>query len=94
MSAPKADNVENNEQESLLERKIREVELIKEVSTQVNKTLDITLIANTMLGLMDEHFGFKHSMILILDDSKEHLNVLATYGYCLLYTSDAADDLL
>ena len=53
MSAPKADNVENNEQESLLERKIREVELIKEVSTQVNKTLDITLIANTMLGLMD-----------------------------------------
>ena len=33
MSAPKADNVENNEQESLLERKIREVELYKELES-------------------------------------------------------------
>ena len=70
-----------DQQGILLERKIREVELIKEVSAQVNKTLDINLIANTMLALMDEHFGFKHSMILILDEAKENLSVLATYGY-------------
>ena len=81
MSSVKEDNIEISEHERLLERKVREVELIKEVSTQVNKTLDINLIASTMLALMDEHFGFKHSMILILDDTKEYLDVLATYGY-------------
>ncbi len=81
MSSVKEDNIEISEHERLLERKVREVELIKEVSTQVNKTLDINLIARTMLALMDEHFGFKHSMILILDDTKEYLDVLATYGY-------------
>ena len=81
MRSVKEDNIEVSEHERLLERKVREVELIKEVSTQVNKTLDINLIASTMLALMDEHFGFKHSMILILDDTKEYLDVLATYGY-------------
>ena len=81
MSAFKKNSAVADQQEILLERKIREVELIKEVSAQVNKTLDINLIANTMLALMDEHFGFKHSMILILDESKENLSVLATYGY-------------
>ena len=81
MSSVKEDNIEISEHDRLLERKVREVELIKKVSTQVNKTLDINLIASTMLALMDEHFGFKHSMILILDDTKEYLDVLATYGY-------------
>ena len=81
MTATKENIVASDQQEALLQRKIREVELIKEVSAQVNKTLDINLIANTMLSLMDKHFGFKHSMILILDDAKEHLSVLATYGY-------------
>ena len=81
MTATKENMVASDQQEALLQRKIREVELIKEVSAQVNKTLDINLIANTMLSLMDKHFGFKHSMILILDDAKEHLSVLATYGY-------------
>ncbi len=81
MSAIIENSAVADQQGILLERKIREVELIKEVSAQVNKTLDINLIANTMLALMDEHFGFKHSMILILDEAKENLSVLATYGY-------------
>jgi len=37
------------EQERLLERKKREIELIKDVSGQINKTLDIDSIAQTML---------------------------------------------
>lgn len=81
MSAIIENSAVADQQGILLERKIREVELIKEVSAQVNKTLDINLIANTMLALMDKHFGFKHSMILILDEAKENLSVLATYGY-------------
>ena len=63
----KLEKVENRtEQERLLERKKREIELIKEVSGQINKTLDINSIAQTMLELMDKHFGFEHSMILSL----------------------------
>ena len=85
MTATKENILASDQQEALLQRKIREVELIKEVSAQVNKTLDINLIANTMLSLMDKHFGFKHSMILILDDAKEHLSVLATYGLSLIH---------
>ena len=69
------------EQERLLERKKREIELIKEVSGQINKTLDINSIAQTMLELMDKHFGFEHSMILTLDNNNESLSVLATHGY-------------
>ena len=42
----KLEKVENRtEQERLLERKKREIELIKEVSGQINKTLDINSIA-------------------------------------------------
>lgn len=69
------------EQERLLERKKKEIELIKEVSGQINKTLDINSIAQTMLELMDKHFGFEHSMILTLDSNNETLSVLATHGY-------------
>ena len=34
-----------------------------------------------MLSLMDEYFGFKHSMILLVSEDKKYLNVLKTYGY-------------
>ena len=34
-----------------------------------------------MLELMDEFFGFKHTMILLLEEKDEILNVLATHGY-------------
>ena len=30
---------------------------------------------------MDEYFGFKHSMILLVSEDKKCLNVLETYGY-------------
>ena len=34
-----------------------------------------------MLKLMNEFFGFKHSMILLVSQDKKYLNVLETYGY-------------
>ena len=34
-----------------------------------------------MLASMDEHFDFKHSMILLVDDKKDVLRVIATHGY-------------
>ena len=64
-----------------LERKTKEVEIIQQVSSQINATLNLQNIANTMLELMDEFFGFKHTMILLLEEKDETLNVLATHGY-------------
>ena len=63
------------------ERKTKEVEIIKKISSQINKTLDTKFIAKALLEAMDEFFGFKYSMILLLDEKMEKLNVLATHGY-------------
>ena len=62
----------------LLERKSKEVEIIKQISNQINKSLDLNLIASSMLSLMNEFFGFKHSMILLVSENKKHLKVLET----------------
>ena len=64
-----------------LERKTKEVEIIQQVSSQINATLDLENIAKTMLSLMDEFFGFQYAMILLLDEEDEALSVLATHGY-------------
>ena len=50
----------------LLDRKSKEIEIIKQISNQINKSLDLNLIASSMLSLMNEFFGFKHSMILLV----------------------------
>ena len=63
------------------ERKTKEVEIIKKISSQINKTLDTKFIAKALLEAMDEFFGFKYSMILLLDEKMQKLNVLATHGY-------------
>jgi len=65
----------------VLERKTKEFEIIKQISSQINKTLDVNLIASAMLKAMDEFFGFKYSMILLVDEKMQNLNVLATHGY-------------
>ena len=65
----------------VLERKTKEFEIIKQISSQINKTLDVNLIASAMLNAMDEFFGFKYSMILLIDEKMQKLNVLATHGY-------------
>ena len=38
----------------LLERKSKEVEIIKQISNQINKSLNLNLIASSMLSLMNE----------------------------------------
>ena len=56
----------------LLDRKSKEIEIIKQISNQINKSLDLNLIASSMLSLMNEFFGFKHSMILLVSENKKH----------------------
>ena len=65
----------------LLDRKSKEIEIIKQISNQINKSLNLNLIASSMLSLMNEFFGFKHSMILLVSENKKYLNVLETFGY-------------
>ena len=64
-----------------LERRNKEIEIIERVASQISKTLDLDAIAKTMLISMEEYFGFKHSMILLLDGSESVLKVIATHGY-------------
>ena len=66
---------------NLLERRSNEVEIIKQISNQINKSLNLNSIARAMLNLMNAFFGFKHSMILLVSQDKKHLNVLETFGY-------------
>ena len=76
---PQKDEFENLKK--VLDRKTKEFEIIKQISSQINKTLDVNLIASAMLNAMDEFFGFKYSMILLIDEKMQKLNVLATHGY-------------
>ena len=78
---PVLDQVQLDKLNQKLERKTKEVEIIQQVSSQINATLNLQNIANTMLELMDEFFGFKHTMILLLEEKEQILNVLATHGY-------------
>ena len=64
-----------------LKRRNKEIEIIEKVASQIGKTLDLDAIAKTMLISMEEYFGFKHSMILLLDSSENVLKVIATHGY-------------
>ena len=64
-----------------LERRNKEIEIIERVASQISKTLNLDAIAKTMLISMEEYFGFKHSMILLLDSSESVLKVIATHGY-------------
>jgi len=64
-----------------LERRNKEIEIIERVASQISKTLNLDAIAKTMLISMEEYFGFKHSMILLLDGSESTLKVIATHGY-------------
>lgn len=58
-----------------------EARILREVSSEINSTLDLDEIYQIVLRTMDELFGFRHSMILLLDGSGESLSVVASRGY-------------
>ena len=76
-----SDQDERQELIQKIERKSKEIDIIQGVSSKINTTLDVENISKTMLELMDEYLGFQHSMILLIDDDKASLSVLATHGY-------------
>ena len=64
-----------------LSRKNKEIEIILKISTETNTALAVKKIAATLLASMAEIFGFNHSMILLLEEDSDILQVVATYGY-------------
>ncbi|RHX79107.1 adenylate/guanylate cyclase domain-containing protein [Leptospira yasudae] len=64
-----------------LNRKTREVEIIQSISSEILNTLDLDLIFERIMKVMDEVFGFKHAMILMVEENSEILKVVASRGY-------------
>lgn len=64
-----------------LHRKTREVEIIQSISAEILNTLDLGEIFERIMKVMDEVFGFKHAMILMVEEGTETLSVKASRGY-------------
>ena len=68
--------------EAELAAKEREARILRQVSTELNAaTRDLEGIPDIVLRTMDELFGFRHSMVLLVDESGDTLSVMASRGY-------------
>src|SRR6266480_6856279 len=63
-----------------LAQKSAEVHLLRRIALDINSTLDLEEIYDIVLRTMDEFFGFRHSIILLLEDD-DRLRVVASRGY-------------
>jgi len=63
-----------------LARRSAEVEVLRRIALDINATLDLDSIYDFVLRTMDDCFGFRHSIILLLEDS-DTLRVVASHGY-------------
>jgi len=70
----------DNELAERLARRSAEVEVLRRVALDVNATLDLDSIYEIVLRTMDECFGFRHAIILLLEDPGM-LRVVAGRGY-------------
>jgi adenylate cyclase len=64
MTAGESDNTLSEQ----LARRSEEVEVLSRIALDVNATLDLDSIYDGVLRTMDDFFGFRHSIILLLDD--------------------------
>ena len=67
--------------EDKLARKTKELEIVQRVAVALNASSEVKTIASLMLSLMEEYFGFQHSILLVLRPDEEVLEVVATHGY-------------
>jgi signal transduction histidine kinase len=70
----------DNDLAEQLERRSAEVEVLRRVALEINATLDLDTIYDVVLRTMDECFGLRHSIILLLEDP-DTLRVVASHGY-------------
>ena len=76
-TAPEGDRRPNAE----IERKTKEVNIIRQISSEINSTLDLGKLLDIILDSMDAVLGFKHCMILLADPAGELLTLAASRGY-------------
>jgi serine phosphatase RsbU (regulator of sigma subunit) len=72
--------MEDNLEEKLA-RKTKELEIVQRVAVALNASSEVSTIASLMLNLMEDYFGFQHSILLVLRPDEEELEVVATHGY-------------
>jgi two-component system NtrC family sensor kinase len=78
-----AKGLKSNDDLDLVERlaqKSAEVHLLRRIALDINSTLDLDQIYHIVLNTMDEFFGFRYSIILLLEDD-DRLRVVASHGY-------------
>ena len=72
---------EKQEQEEEFAGKGEDIQVLRQLSSEVNSTLNLQEIYDILLRTLDQLFGFRHAIILLLDDSGETLRVVASRGY-------------
>lgn len=56
-------------------------ERLAELSARLGRCPDLDVLVETSLRGLDELFGFRHSILLLLDDDHTRLHTLASHGY-------------
>ncbi len=64
-----------------LVRAKEELRILRQASFEIGSTLDVEAIGMTLLRTMDELFGFRHSLLLLLERDANTLTVAASRGY-------------
>ncbi len=58
-----------------------EIRALSLVSCRVNRAVDLETLLYDVLAALDEVFGFRHSMLLLLDESGRTLVTISSHGY-------------
>jgi adenylate cyclase len=69
------------ELEAILARKSNETSILARVAVEMASTLELDALLTRVLSLLDEVFGFRHSMVLLHDAPRGVLVVRASRGY-------------
>lgn len=64
-----------------LAQKAAEARVLQQVSSEINATLDLDEILEIVLRTMGELFGFRHALVLLLNETGDKLTVAASRGY-------------
>lgn len=64
-----------------LDRRNRELQILKAISTHINESLDLDYTLTTLLKQLDQFFEFRHSMILLANPNENFLSLRASHGY-------------
>lgn len=58
-----------------------EIRALSIVSCRINRAPDLESLLSDVLSALDELFGFRHAMVLLLDENGRTLTTIASHGY-------------